>query len=264
VFVVDRLHAKLYWVEGVGYVVASANLSTNALGGVGLHEVGVFVDKANQVDIDALLRNLNAKPLQHSHLEKLQVEHDRFWAANKRRPKLKSAKRTFAEWYHGARLPKWKLAWWDAWGREHKSTVTAVRTLFGVDAIDDFIPCSEHEIDPGDWVLCYFVTKNGAVSEVAWLYADHVHKLTKTESREEGFTHEAVQLRPPRAPMRPPFSLTSPGFLPAFRDTLKVYGLFELKTLVRPPAPFLRVLNARLSSKPLEPVTRARSSSAIR
>jgi hypothetical protein len=54
---VDFLHMKVYWCEGRGVVVASANLSTNALGAGGLKEFGVRMD-AQEVDIDRVLRGL--------------------------------------------------------------------------------------------------------------------------------------------------------------------------------------------------------------
>src|SRR5262245_37865896 len=41
VFFCDALHMKVYWAEGRGAVVTSANLSRNALGAGDLKEVGV-------------------------------------------------------------------------------------------------------------------------------------------------------------------------------------------------------------------------------
>src|SRR4051812_26338296 len=37
----DRLHMKVYWAEGTGSIVTSANLSANALGAGNLKELGV-------------------------------------------------------------------------------------------------------------------------------------------------------------------------------------------------------------------------------
>ena len=46
---VDDLHAKVYWAEGRGAIVGSANLSNNALDGDRLHEVGVLLGQGERV-----------------------------------------------------------------------------------------------------------------------------------------------------------------------------------------------------------------------
>lgn len=54
---VDGLHMKVYWSEGVGSVVTSANLSINAMGVGGLKEAGVLLGP-EAIDIDQLLKSL--------------------------------------------------------------------------------------------------------------------------------------------------------------------------------------------------------------
>jgi len=57
----DRLHMKVYWSEGSGVVVTSANLSTNALGVGDLKEAGVLLGPES-LDIDNSLRRWPCAP----------------------------------------------------------------------------------------------------------------------------------------------------------------------------------------------------------
>jgi len=51
VFFIDKLHTKVYWTDGIGVLVTSANLSKNALDGGSLHEFGVYFDDSKQVSM---------------------------------------------------------------------------------------------------------------------------------------------------------------------------------------------------------------------
>ncbi len=58
---------KVYWSEGVGAVVTSANLSTNAMGVGGLKEAGVLLGP-EFIDIAKLLKPLERRPAEpHLH-----------------------------------------------------------------------------------------------------------------------------------------------------------------------------------------------------
>src|SRR5208337_4036975 len=70
----DSLHMKIYWAEGLGAVITSANLSTNALGSGGLKEIGLRFG-ADQVDIDQVIRSIKPHPVKPSELNRLDREH---------------------------------------------------------------------------------------------------------------------------------------------------------------------------------------------
>ncbi len=80
VWFADRLHMKIYWAEGRGCIITSANLSKNALGVGGLKELGVLLNP-DEVDIDKVLSSLGKRPVNESEMKKLDREHARFSAA---------------------------------------------------------------------------------------------------------------------------------------------------------------------------------------
>ena len=64
------LHMKLYWSQGHGAVIGSANLSDNGLGDGGLHELAVRVD-ARDIDIRAVLDGIDSRPVTNALLDDL-------------------------------------------------------------------------------------------------------------------------------------------------------------------------------------------------
>jgi hypothetical protein len=244
VFLVDRLHAKLYWVENEGYVVTSANLSSNALGEHGLHEVGIFVTRTDLLDIETFLQQFSKCSLTRKELIKLQKEHDRFWSTRREPSKLPLRAPAFIEWLNGPQYAEWKLGWWDTEANEEKSTAAEAREIYGVHKIDDYIDCHEDQFSRGDWVLTYCVNGDGSIGKLGWLYVNHVHALTSAEVKRVGFTHQAIQLRKPRFPMRPPFSLSTDGFQSLFRAAVAAHGVTRLiaQSNFRPTTRFMTLL----------------------
>jgi hypothetical protein len=88
VFFCDRLHHKIYWTEGVGLIIGSANLSENALGSDGLHEFGVYCEDKD-FDINKVLNALAYDSVTIAALTKLDVEHT---ALDRREVKTKGKK----------------------------------------------------------------------------------------------------------------------------------------------------------------------------
>jgi phosphatidylserine/phosphatidylglycerophosphate/cardiolipin synthase-like enzyme len=112
---VDGLHMKLYWAEGRGAIVASANLSTNALGAGGLKEVGVRVD-ADAVDIERILAGLGSRTVTSKELRRLDRLHKRYMIKNL--PTGRSGKSpSFAQWFESPSRPEWKITWIDSRAR---------------------------------------------------------------------------------------------------------------------------------------------------
>lgn len=57
VYFKEKLHVKIYWAEGRGVIIGSANLSDNALGEKGLLEYAVYINDVN-FKIDELIKTL--------------------------------------------------------------------------------------------------------------------------------------------------------------------------------------------------------------
>lgn len=93
IYLVKNLHMKLYWVQDLGALITSANLSLNALGEEGLFEIGVFLEDHSDLDIDSIIEKLRAKRITSARLKELQQEYDRIRRADKAKgPKIKPKK----------------------------------------------------------------------------------------------------------------------------------------------------------------------------
>jgi phosphatidylserine/phosphatidylglycerophosphate/cardiolipin synthase-like enzyme len=102
---VDKLHMKVYWAEGVGAVVTSANLSTNAMGVGGLKEAGVLLGP-EFIDIAKLLKPLQRRPAEPG-LHNLDLAYREY---RKRNPWTnRSRPASFADWYASPQRESWKL-----------------------------------------------------------------------------------------------------------------------------------------------------------
>lgn len=56
VYFKEKLHAKIYWAEGRGVIIGSANLSDNALGENGLLEFAVYI-RDEKFNIDDVIKD---------------------------------------------------------------------------------------------------------------------------------------------------------------------------------------------------------------
>jgi hypothetical protein len=123
-------------------MVASANLSANALGEAGLHEIGLFVPAPHEIDIDGIIRKLAPRKAKLSELRKLQRKHDLFWSAPAARKGQKAHVPTYKGRANGPRPTWWKVGWWKTYGDEEQSTTEFARVTLGVRGIEDFIDCN--------------------------------------------------------------------------------------------------------------------------
>ena len=72
IFFSDNMHKKIYWAQGRGTIIASANLTDNALSGDVLQESGVFIS-SNDFDIDKEISNLkNIRPAKNEEIDQLE------------------------------------------------------------------------------------------------------------------------------------------------------------------------------------------------
>ena len=242
---------KLYWVEGSGFVITSANLSASALEPGGHHEIGWFETDWRKIEMPALIRSFGrSRSLTIEELARMHRLHDEYWRAhpvvltrtNRQKPS------TYSDWHAGTQAQKWKLTWWDdpnaklaASTRKHLKEVT------GTPDYEGFMDCEEGQLKRCDWLLTFRVTGK-VIKEIEWMYIDCVHKLTADERRESGYACQAVQLKRIGGQVRPPFDCKSANFQTAFREVAKkcfkpLKG--EWKTLV-PPTSFLNELARRI------------------
>lgn len=74
VFFSDNMHKKIYWAQGRGTIIASANLTDNALSGEVLQESGVYIS-SDDFDIDKEISNLkNIRFAKHDEIEQLECK----------------------------------------------------------------------------------------------------------------------------------------------------------------------------------------------
>lgn len=62
VYFKEKLHAKIYWAEGRGVIIGSANLSDNALGEGGLSEFAVYI-RDEKFNIDDVIKDFGLEGL---------------------------------------------------------------------------------------------------------------------------------------------------------------------------------------------------------
>lgn len=216
---VDKLHTKLFWVEGIGAVITSANLTNNALSSGGLTEFGIFVD-SNEININRVLRELTAKEPTENDLDKLEVEHRLY---QRSRPKLPHFPR------RGSGIPvkmsynsKWKFGWWDEYGSLPKKIRKYVRKEYDT-RVADWIPCRKDEYAVGDLVLTFFLDEKAAkksgrnqpAKHFGWLCVDAVLPIKVNP----GYPYTAVQFKD-KPKFEEPHKLT-PAFKRKFKKALK-------------------------------------------
>ena len=158
----DSLHMKVYWSEWKGTVIASANLSTNALGVGGLKEVGVLLPKG-KVDIDRIIKSIKIRPVTEKELKQLDRLHKVYVINNRGSFETAPQGLSYKEWYSLPSRPNWKLGWWNGEIEELSLSAKKVsKKEYDVDEPKWGIACRKGEYRQGDWALSFRLTENGA------------------------------------------------------------------------------------------------------
>jgi phosphatidylserine/phosphatidylglycerophosphate/cardiolipin synthase-like enzyme len=240
----DKLHMKVYWSEGKGAVITSANLSTNALGVGGLKEAGVLLGP-NSVDIEKLLATLARRPAK-SGLHELDLKHREYHKRNSFRQK--SHRVSFAEWYRSPIRQQWKLMVCIEFSYDPISQASQDRSLnqFGTG------PCTwawsaENNVVENEWVLCAALRQADS-GDFGWLYVDHIQKVSvRDKAYSKEYPYELVQLQPLKTYEEPPFEVNA-KFKKAFRDAAAELNIrTESKSPTLPHPELLAQLYSRLS-----------------
>lgn len=203
---VKSLHMKVYWAEGRGAVITSANLSTNAMGKGGLLEAGVLLDSGS-VDIDRMVGQLGAKVVTESELKKLDVQHRNFY--KRVGWKLSGQQsRTYGDWLDSPYPEPWSLFVYD---KEYPSlSETATRKIAEI-----------HNTEPHDgiwangpwaadsWILCAkIIPSKKSLPLVSWFYVDRVVHVPKTDANFHAqYPYELIQVRADKHYTLPPFKI---------------------------------------------------------
>jgi len=239
---VDRLHSKIYWAEGRGAIVTSANLSRSAMGSKGLVESGVCLPDG-VVDIDKLLRPLRPRKVTPSELAKLR----RAAAVGRASRGGGLEPLTFTVWMASG-AGRWKWSWFDEYQEDPvcKEAVAWARATYGVSDPEDTQFCRVGRVQPYDWLLVVELGKRSPIRNARWMYVNNVVKVSPKEKRlyDRRWPRQAVQAQSLRSCPTPPFDVDA-RFRWALRKAARAWGLKRVATEVddRRPAPaFLRLI----------------------
>jgi hypothetical protein len=236
VFFAPGLHAKVYWAEGKGCIVGSANLSQNGLGKDGLHEVAVQLPP-RRFDLNGFLRRLKLTTVTEPVLNEFEERCRRYRGRNSGQELLSSrgwAKRaqkrtpTFAEWMAMEYRMPWNLEVTDTYfnDREEKEIVRrGVMTDEDVGAGVDYWTGQKGMTTPGRWVLFVEVTRNGRGFEASWCCADErtPSRRLGPDLQESSAPWFAIQRSETKHFGPVPFNVAEPGFQTALKRFLKAH-----------------------------------------
>ncbi len=246
VFFADRVHMKVYWARGAGAVVASSNLSDNALGVGGLHEAGVLLP-SKAVRIDELIRAIKAKPADTESIRALEVaESDREQGRTRRRPA--NSLPTFPEWLEAPRSKRWKWGFFEKNVRitESRRAKAAARAIDPRAKPEQVLYCTRGQYAEGDWILQVRLLPSGRISSPSWLYVHRVVLVERSDRvYDDDYPFQAVQALEARHCPSPPFKLDR-AFRRALRAAAKTYGGARVERQIdgqRPSRAFLRLIS---------------------
>ncbi len=225
VYFVRGLHAKVYWSTKAGVLVASSNVSANALDDDAAQlEAGVLFADSSVVAIDQLrrqMRRIGTRPVTKARLAAFRALYDRT-----PRPKGNKAVNepprtlvTYASLPVGLRTP-FKLSWY----RDRTNlTKNDLAPLIGRDGIVDYAD-AERTVDftieatdrlrEGDWVLIF--RRDGFKAfRPEWMFVDRRAKRHLTGS-DQWIAYQFVRRR-----RQPPFDCHGIAFRAALRQFVR-------------------------------------------
>lgn len=236
---VKGLHMKLYWVKGAGAIVTSANLSTNALGHSGLHEYGVFLHNAEEVDIDRVVAGLDARPCDESMLKQMQREHDIFWSNRNGDDQEAPKSPDFAEWYNSIARREWKIGGYLEGIDVAASVEARIKREYDVSEPNHAISCTEKTYQRGDWILQYDRSgKGGKLTNFEWMFVQFVERVSsKDKAYMKAEPYQAVEATR-SSHLCEPFHANK-AFERAFKKAVDKYGpakLHDREKMTVPPS----------------------------
>lgn len=227
-----NLHMKVFWAEGRGVIIGSANLSNNGLSDKGLHEIGVMLP-AYSVDISKLKAQVNAKPVTPLSLQNLDRRTLQYRSRNagkdaypkvNGRPKRRVVVANFASWYKTQARKFWRIFPYAEYLRG--LTVDAKQKLqaWGYKTCKDYWMGAKNHVNPHEWLLGVDTNKNG--QGVCWSCADFIVPVRRDDKEfyERRWPLFAVQIRPIGKYGSPPFKVDA-AFIRAVKRLLIEAGV---------------------------------------
>lgn len=209
VYFCNNLHTKLYWAEGGGVIIGSANLSRNALANSGQHEFAVFIEDIS-FDIDTVLAALSYREVTDESLAALDTA---YVAASQKDPdsdgvpdlgKKNRPPLSFLESRSEALPRKWKLIVWSELRDTNEFIKQAVIAKTGRSqwTNDNDVESDHYEV--GDFVLQVRVGGDELIyrANCRWLRADLITNI-------RGVPPAIVQLTSLENGPPPPFEIDS-------------------------------------------------------
>jgi hypothetical protein len=225
-----RMHTKLYWSQGIGAVVASANLSKNALGEGNLHELGVLIP-AEAIDIKALLKSIRPQKVTARSLRQLDKD---YYSHRKRNPKFaRTSRLNFMSWYKSEARRNWKLACYEKGNPKLPPSMRPwLRAEGGAIRHTEVMSTPGGLYKDDDWILCFTRTKSGKPKSLEWMYAHKVSKVPVSERNafNDGSPFQVIQVYPTRVYGSPPFHARDSKLGAALREYLSRNPRFAEKT----------------------------------
>lgn len=223
----DSVHMKIYWAEGKGAVITSANLSTYALGSGGLKEVGVLLP-AGKVNIGKIITSLDSRPVSNAELLKLDDAHSNFVKASRMIKNEKMAEhraKSFSKWYSLTARPRWKFGWY--WSMRVPLSARAKSVLekeHGSSDCHDIMTATEGFFQENDWILCFNVDGKNA-RWASWMFAHHIVKVPPSDKKayDAYAPNQVLQVYKLKAYDQPPFRLDR-KLKYALRNAINDYG----------------------------------------
>lgn len=246
------LHMKVYWSEGRGCLLTSANLSDRALGSGPLKEAGVIVDD-RLVDIDRLLRTANGREVQDQDLLKLHKKELEYDAATVR---LSSGEhdppKSYLDWYAehvgaGEQFLSWRLGWWTEGGAVAVAAKAKAEEEYSRSTVSNWINVAKGQVSPGHRMLMYSA-KNDKIGRLSWMFVDAVVPVTQNEvGYHPSYRFQAVQINPSRNYKKGPFDINE-QFARAFRSSAVALGEVSPRN-IRPSSELLKRIARQLEAE---------------
>lgn len=214
----ERLHMKVYWSSRRGCVICSANASSNALGGGGQKEAGVWLPP-ERVDIERLWSYAKPKPIKDGDLKRLARLAERM--STDYADRSVELPPDFLEWQNFSGRRDWKLGWWVEEAEYAKDAVKMAKQRYGVTKPNNMLNMKKGQAHNSDWFLMFGLPGG---TYMRWMYVDFIIKVRPSDKSayENDYPYQAVQVNPPGA-YRPPFGLNN-AFRSAFKKAIKLYG----------------------------------------
>jgi hypothetical protein len=244
---------KVYWSEGRGCLITSANLSRNAFGAYGLKEVGVLL-RDSDVDIDRLLAQARPRVATDQDLRKLLRAEKRAKQALAASGVLgRDPRMSFSDWFQVSETSDfadldWKLGWCQGSVAASTAAKRRAKSEFNRKEPSEYMNCAKGQVRPHDWLLCFQLRKH-TLTNFYWMYVDELVPVLPTEKGiyEQAYPYQAIQFRTLQLCPTPPFTIDK-AFQKAFRTAANRngYDWMTNRASLAPPKQLLREVAASI------------------